>query len=258
MKLENYIPFMILLLIISILLIWYQNTFDSQWLQEKIERSDTSDLEEIYWNMQNNSTWKWEDLHNLWYLSYLIWNQKKENIDILQESYNYFLESFELWADLRTKHNLEVINKLLEQKNKIPEKREDSIEQEKEESPINPQNESQIPESSENTPEDEVSWENKPEDNNTSSWKQSEENQDEEWTPSIPVFLDIGYNSEEELLQELELYSSQIQDTSLQYRPYIGEQFNDNLSPFSDIFSDFFWREWWFLWETPGQSEKDW
>ena len=180
MKLENYIPFMILLLIISILLIWYQNTFDSQSLQEKIERSDTSDLEEIYWNMQNNSTWKWEDLHNLWYLSYLIWNQKKENIDILQESYNYFLESFELWADLRTKHNLEVINKLLEQKNKIPEKREDSIEQEKEESPINPQNESQIPESSENTPEDEVSWENKPEDNNTSSWKQSEENQDEE------------------------------------------------------------------------------
>lgn len=258
MKLEKYIPFMILLLIMSILLMWCHNTLDSQSLQEKIERGDTSTLEEIYWKLRDNNTWKWEDLHNLWYLSYLIWDQEKEDINILKESYNYFLESFELWADIRTKHNIDVVKKLLEQKNQIPKEIEELIEDEIEEESIYPENNPQTPDSSENTPEDQGVWENEPEDNNTGSSKQSEEDQDEAWIPSIPVFLDIGYNSEEELLQELERYSSQIQDMSSQYRPYIGEQFNDDPSLFSDIFSNFFWGEWWFFWELPNQSEKDW
>lgn len=174
---------------------------------------------------------------------------------MLTESYEYFSKSYEIWNDERTKHNKNILEKLLQQGDQ---KTEELKNAERENSPTASEEASELWESEENSQETSTSWENDSPNTSEGNWENWQEAAIWAWTPSPAIFQDLGYNSEEELLSELERYTTQMQERSSQYRPYIGEQFTENISPFDDIFSEFFSGRWGIFWELPSQSEKDW
>ncbi|MCH8518271.1 hypothetical protein LAT59_00700 [Candidatus Gracilibacteria bacterium] len=205
-------------------------------------------LENIISELEKEDKHNWQGLHNLGYLHYILWTQKREDISGLILSYEYFKKSYEVGEDMRTKHNIDIIEKLL------AEYREEENTEQNDVTPGDYSESDEEQEDSSGESQEDEQGENGEGQNTSQTETGNSEGEDELGQHSIPIFQELGYNSEEELLKELERYTHEILDTQRQYQHHLRQQYQENISDFDG----FFGRGNPFFQDMREQGEKDW
>ena len=236
-----------------------------EWVDKYKDTKNNEDLRELQEQLSEKEDLSWQDLHNLGYITYVLWQLWEWGIDWLIESLEYFRESYTLWKDERTKYNIEILEDLLDEllrsEEQDDEQEQGGDSQDLDETLEDEWGESDGAWSEEQSSEDDESWEN--------SWENWEDISRENWDDahwnnhwesgdiqpqSEQIFQELWFESEEELLGELERYTGEILQRQQRNLQELRRQWGNT----RDIFEEFF--EWWSrsLWGLPQQWEKDW
>ena len=233
--------------IFLILLSSCSTSITDEMLQSYKDENKREELIEIQKSLDGKEEHSWQELHNLGYITYTIWELWEGWIIWLTESLEYFRESFRIWEDKRTKHNIELLEDLL---NRLLRAQDQHQEEEylenkqtwtKEEENQNDTDQDNSPNGEESTSEESET--------NTQNWQS-----DDVQPPSEPIFRELWFDSEQELLEELERYTNEIlerQDRNMQEL-----RIQDN--SFGNPIEEFFYRWNPFFQDIPWQWEKDW
>ena len=238
-------------------------------VDEYKEEKNSENLRELQEKLSEKEDLGWQDLHNLGYVSYLLWQLWEWDIPWLIESLEYFRQSYTLWEDERTKYNIEILEELLdellrsdEQDNEQEQSRDSQDWDETLEDKWGESDDTWSQERSEEDSWDEdESWENpweNWEDISRENWDDAHWNNHWESGDTQPqseqIFQELWFESEEELLGELERYTGEI----LQRQERNLQELRREWDSTRDIFEEFF--GWWgrFFRGLPQQWEKDW
>ncbi len=179
-------------------------------------------------------------------MSYLLWELWEWDLAWLRQSLEYFQESYILWKDQRTLHNIEVLEKLLNQ------------EMEMQSEPEEPSEENKNWDTEESSNWDE-SWDTS-KDAENNNWNSVDEMRENNWnsgevqSQSEPLFHELWFNSEQELLDELERYTEEL----LERQNNNMWQLRRNYDDFNAPIEDFFFQGNPFFQDLREQWEKDW